>query len=138
MFLIIDTNGANKIAINIPLSGADKSLPAIAAMFEKNAVFISSSYHDQKTVTPKMEIKLGNIFECTNSNEDIIAIPSDVEHVISDDFQIVSNDVYVSNAKKIKSLNDQISKYSTENTFLKNEIERLKDAVNSANSVDGE
>ena len=37
MFAVIETNGATHIAINIPMEGADRSLPALAAMLENEA-----------------------------------------------------------------------------------------------------
>jgi hypothetical protein len=57
MFALIDTKNATHIAINIPLEGADKTIPALAGMLESNAVFIRKEWRSVATVEPEMSIR---------------------------------------------------------------------------------
>ena len=52
MLMIIKTNNASHIAINIPTDVADKALPAIANMFENNTTFLSAGYSSLEEVKP--------------------------------------------------------------------------------------
>lgn len=127
MFATIDTNGATHIAIHIPHLGAEKSLPALAAMLEQNAVFIRSGYQTADIVKPSMGITLGDKFTCANSETDIVVAESGA--VIGEDFVHASPETFTSNAKALKREKDENSRLRTENSFLKQEMEALKNRL---------
>jgi hypothetical protein len=130
MFALIELNGATHIAINIPHEGAEKSLPAIAAMLEKNSTFIRQNYSEMVTVQPSMQIILGDEYTHKNYNEELfITIPDNDSSVIDDTFQIATVDVFVSNAKRIKDKEDEIVKINKDLSFYKSESEILKDRI---------
>jgi hypothetical protein len=124
MLLIVDTKGATHIAINVPVTGADKSLPAIAAMFEQNAVFIQKSWQNAETKKPEISITLGNEF-IVDGGESNVAVAVNGA-VLSDDFVIDSPEVRTSNAKAMKSKNDEIKRLSAE-------LSHTKELLNAAN-----
>jgi hypothetical protein len=124
MFVTIETKGATHIAINIPHEGSDKSLPAIAAMFEQNAVFIQQGYQEAKIVKPVMAITLGESFEADGYESSIVVAKAGA--VISDEFVLATPEVFVSYAKTMKREKDENSRIRNENTYLKQELEALK------------
>lgn len=124
MFALIKTNGASEIAIHIPHQGSEKTLPALAAMLEQNAVFIKNDYYSLETVKPSMSIVLGNTHKSDNSENELIV--AETGAVIADDFVLATPDVFVSHAKGLKREKDENSRLRTENSFLKSELERLK------------
>lgn len=124
MFAIIKTNGATEIAIHIPHQGSEKTLPALAAMLEQNAVFINSGYSTLSTVKPTMSITLGDKFLSDNSDTEIVVASAGA--VIGEDFVLATPEVFTSNAKGLKRERDENSRLRTENSFLKSELERIK------------
>lgn len=124
MFALIETNNATHIAINIPLDGADKTLPALAAMLENNAIFIRKDYSSCQSVTPKMSFILGDKVPFDTYETELVIQKSSC--AIGEDFVAESPDVIVSNAKGLKSKSEQITKQNTEIAFLKSELETLK------------
>ncbi len=128
MFVTIKTNGATHIAIHVPHLGADKTLPALAAMLEQNATFINSGYGDATIVKPTMGITLGDKFVHEHNSETDIAVAASGA-VIGEDFVTASPEVFVSNAKGMKRAKDENDRLSTENRYLKSEVERLKASV---------
>lgn len=124
MFAIIETNGASHIAIHVPSEGAEKSLPALANMLEKNATFIQKGWNEAKLVTPKMSITLGDKFE-TEGDGNVIKIATNGA-VVSDDFVIATPEVFVSNAAAMKKRDDEISRLRTELSFVKSERDTAK------------
>ena len=126
MFALIETNQASHIAIHIPHDGADKSLPALAAMLEQNAVFIKTNYSETVTVNPSMTIHLKNTLEISG-RECQIAIPVPAsKQTLSDDFVIANVEAYVSNKKTLEERDEKISKLTSEVSFLKASLERLQ------------
>lgn len=124
MFALIETNGATHIAINIPLEGAEKTLPALAAMLENNAVFIRKDYNTCETVTPKMGITLGDTLKLEGYEIELKIQKSGA--IIDESFVIESPEVRVSNAKGLKTKNELIAKQATEIAFLKSELASLQ------------
>lgn len=127
MYAVIETNGANKIVIGIPREGAEKSLPALAAMLEKNAVFIQQGWREAKIVEPQMSITLGDSYKAENDdNPVIVALPSDAS-VIDEGFEVATPDVFTSNAKAIAAVRAEVQQ--------KNEkIQSLEVQLREANS----
>ena len=130
MFAKIKTNGASEIIINIPLDGAEKSLPALAAMLEQNAIFIQRGYRDIKQVHPDTTFHLGDSIKAEEGSEAevIITIPQSTK-VLDDSFMIASPEAFISCAKAIAKRDEEIQKVKTENTFYKSENERLKEQL---------
>ena len=132
MFAIIETKGATHIAIHIPHAGAEKTLPAIAAMLENNAVFIRNNYSSLETVKPEMAITLGNAYTSDNSENEIVVSQSAA--VIGDDFVAATPDVFVSNAKGLKKAHDENTRLRTELSYVKQEMDSLKARLASLTS----
>ncbi|TXK26526.1 hypothetical protein FVQ98_14210 [Ottowia sp. GY511] len=119
MFAVIDTKGANRIVINIPQEGAEKSLPALARMLESNAIFIQQSWRELTLQKPEMSIVLGN--EYRTDGEDVLAIQSE-SAVISDDFVNATPAVLVSNKATMDRQEAELKKARAELEFLGNYI----------------
>ena len=124
MFAVIETNGATHIAIHIPHQGAEKSLPALAAMLEKNAIFINSGWSEFSLVNPSMIIVLGDSYKIDRSGQELAISAS--PNVLDESFVAASADVFTSNAKGLKSAQE-------ENLRLRKEIDSLKYRLEQAN-----
>lgn len=120
MFALIETNNATHIAIHIPTLGADKTLPAIAAMLEHNAVFIRKGWNDAGIVKAGMSIVLGNSYTVEGMEQDI-AIATAGE-VIGEDFVPATPEVLVSNKKSSEKKDAEIQR-------LRNELAATKDTL---------
>lgn len=133
MFATIKTNGATTIAIYIPHDGADRSLPMLAAMLEQNAVFIREGYQELTTVKPVMNITLGDEFRAESYGVEamVLSIPAS-SAVLEDGFVAASPAVFVSAAKGIKAKEDELSRVRTELSFVKSELARSKEQLESA------
>lgn len=134
MFAIIETNNATHIAIHVPHDGADKTLPALAAMLESNAVFIRKGWQEVATVKPVMGITLGDTFIAEADGQEILIAESSA--VIGHDFTIASPEVFASNAKAIKAKSDEITRLRNELTFAKDELARLREKVEALAEAD--
>lgn len=126
MFALIETNGATHIAIHIPKDGADKSLPALAAMLEGNATFINNGWRNTEIVRPKMSITLGDThtFDSDETGELTIAASSEV---IGEDFVIAVPEVLISNRKAIEKKSAEIDR-------LRQELQNVRYQLDAANS----
>ena len=134
MFAIIKTNGANEIAIHIPHHGAEKTLPALAAMLEQNATFINRSYYEASVVKPEMQIVLGNTYIVDGEKPTIeIAVSGSV---IGEDFVADTPEVRVSFKKVIESKEKEIDRLRTELSMAKMERDRLQDSINAMSSAE--
>ena len=133
MFAIIKTNGANEIAIHIPHVGAEKTLPALAAMLEQNATFINRSYYEASVVKAEMQIVLGNTY-VVDSEKPTIEIAANGS-VISDDFVIDAPEVRISYKKSIEAKDKELDRLRTELSMAKMERDRLQDRINELSGV---
>jgi len=128
MFAIIETKGATHIAINIPKSGADKSLPALAEMLEYNAIFIQKSWRELNLVKPAMSITLGNSYNVEDSECAEIVIQSEPE-VLDDSFTIATPEVFTSNKKAMAKKDEEIRRIAAELNHLKEQLREAKDRI---------
>lgn len=128
MFAIIKTNGANEIAIHIPHHGAEKTLPALAAMLEQNATFINRGYYEASVVNPEMQIVLGNTY-IVDGDKPTIEIAASGS-VIGEDFFADTPEVRVSFKKVIESKDKEIERLRTELSMAKMERDNLQERVN--------
>lgn len=138
MFAIIDTKGANKIAIHIPHQGAEKTLPALAAMLEQNATFINSGYYDAVVVKPEMSIHLGDNFQFDTEKPEIVITKN--ASVISDDFVIDAPEVRISYKKAIEAKDKEIERFRAERDLARAERDALQariDAMLASDIEDG-
>lgn len=147
MFAQIKTNGATDIIIHIPHEGAEKSLPALAAMLEQNAVFIQDGYNEHKIVKPEMSILLGDRVNLRCREDDVVVKVEDSGAILDESFIIATPQVFASNAASIKKKDEELTRLRTELSFVKSElglrdskIQILEDrltAIGTAHAVDG-
>jgi len=136
MFILINTNDATHIAINVPHENSEKTLPALAAMFEENAVFINKGWREIKTVSPSMSVVLGENVVVGDDVEMNVTIPKS-NHVMADGFVPETPEVHVNYSKMLKQKDDEITRLRNETNFAKDELARLKTAID-AMKVDDE
>lgn len=138
MFAKIKTEGATHILIHVPGDAAAKSLPALAAMLEENAVFIRDGYSKYDIVEPKMEIVLGNKVTLESYEGEALTVAAGGS-VIDDGFEIATPDVLASNRKGIEKKNAEIAKLRAELAFVKSQLdERERHALNCADAASDE
>lgn len=123
MFVVVDTNGANQIIINVPLEGAEKSLPTLAKMLENNAVFICKGWNEFSLKEATMHIHLGDTYRMEHEQELVVTTAT---KDVPEDFNIAAPEVMVSNKKALDALGKT-------NTDLRNEVTYLKSKIDSIN-----
>lgn len=126
MFATIETNGATHIAIHIPRDGADKTLPALAALLENNAVFIKQGYQEMGTVKPSMNILLGDKFRLEQYGVEIELQIPESNAAPSPDFVIATPAAFTSNAKALAKKGEELATLRKELDYVKSENERMK------------
>lgn len=129
MFAIINTKGANHIAIHIPHQGAEKTLPALAAMLEQNATFIQKGWREMTVVKPEMSISLGHSFNLEGDSETPDIVVAESGAVIGDDFVTYTPEVRASYAKVIAAKNKEIEQLKAERDMAKTERDRLQQRI---------
>jgi hypothetical protein len=127
MLLIITTNNASHIAINIPTDVADKALPAIASMFENNATFIQNNYSGIEVVTPTIDIHLGNVFKKENYDSDYVIKTN--ESVLTEGFVALNPETYISNKRVLETKEKENSRLRAKVSVLEEELEKLKNKL---------
>lgn len=132
MFVVIKTNNASEIIINIPASGAEKSLPAIAGMLENNAVFIHDSWSELKIVSPEMNITLGSTYKVDGRGEKQDLIIKECGAVIGEEFEIATPDVLASNKQVVEAKNKEIKRLRDELDITKRELALTKESLSNA------
>ncbi len=129
MFALIDTKGATHIAINIPLDGADKTIPALVGMLENNAVFVNRHYSGIETRVPEMSIQLGDKLSFDSSNEEMVILIPSRTNVLDDSFVMETPEVRISNAKAIRAKDTEIQRLRTELEHTKQQLQCLQDEI---------
>ena len=138
MFVQIETKGASHIVIAVPGDMAAKSLPMLAAMLEQNAVFVNKGYQSISIVKPEMTITLGQVIQVgDDSNGEVIKIVES-GHVVGNEFELATPEVFVSNAKqkkyqegRIADLNARLSLANSELAALKERVQELSAALDA-------
>jgi len=130
MFALIKTNGASHIAIHIPHAGAEKTLPALAAMLEQNATFMNIGYDECTVVNPEMEIRLGDTIKQEGSDKGDIVV-SESGAVINAEWVKASPEVFLDNTKAMKKRDDEASRLRNEVSFLKQQLDDLKSQLSA-------
>lgn len=130
MFALIKTNGATEIAIYIPAEGADKSIPSLVGMFEKNAVFLNRGWKTLEISKPKITIELGSKIteEASDAGEVAIVVPES-NCILDDSFEIATPEVFVSNKKVVDKKDEEISRLRKELDFVKQQLQDLKNQI---------
>lgn len=105
MFALIETNGATHIAIHVPHQGAEKTLPALAAMLEQNATFICKGWRELSTRKPTMSIVLGDRIKVEDSEEGELIV-AESGAVIGDDFEHATPELFLANKKQLQPSQD--------------------------------
>lgn len=126
MFAIVETNGATHIAIHIPHEGAEKTLPALASLLERNAVFIKRGYQDMETVKPAMSILLGNTYRLEQYGVEVELQIPESNAAPSPDFVIATPAAFTSNAKALAKKAEELTALRKELDYVKSENERMK------------
>jgi hypothetical protein len=129
MFAYIKTNGATHIAIHIPQEGANKSLPALVGMLERNAVFINSGCSMLETVVPETTIKLGDTITTEHSNSELLIVVPESKQIIDDGFVLAEPSVYASNRVAAEKASKRIGDLQTELAHVKTQLERAKESL---------
>ena len=115
MFAVIDCKSANHIAINIPPEGAERSLPALAGMLERNAVFIHKGWNKAEIVEPEMKIILGECvrYDFGEQGEFVVGSPEQRD-VLDESFALATPEIFVSNKKLIEAKDKEIARLKAE------------------------
>jgi hypothetical protein len=132
MFALINTKGANHIAIHIPHEGADKTIPALVGMLEHNAVFINKGYSSIATTTPEMSIQLGNKITLENSDEELAVVAPGQAAILDESFVYGTPEVRLSWRKAIEKKEAEIQRLRTELAHVKQQLTDLQDQINKA------
>ena len=127
MFALIDTKGATHIAINIPLQGAEKTIPALVGMLERNAKFICKSWSEIEERKPEMSIQLGNQIVFENRESEVVILSPDSTSVLSESFVPMEPAVLVSNKKAMEAKEVEISRLRTELAHVKQQLADLQE-----------
>lgn len=135
MFAVIETKGATHIAINIPKEGADKSLPALAAMLEYNATFIQKGWRELNIVKPAMSIVLGNSYNAEDAECGEITIQAERE-ALDESFHIASPEILISNKKAIAKKEEEIKRLRAELDHTKEQLRESRSQVEALTSVE--
>jgi len=131
MFALIETKGATHIAINIPLDGADKTIPALVGMLENNAVFVSKGYRAIETRVPEMSIQLGDRIIMDSSEEQLVIQVPDSTSCLDNSFVKQTPEILISNKKAIERKDKEIERLTTELAHLKQQLNDLRERINS-------
>jgi len=129
MFALINTKGATHIAISIPKEGADKAIPALVGMLERNAVFIQKGYSTLGTCIADMSIQLGDKIALDNSDSELIVLAPSSTEILDESFVHESPEVLVSNRKAIEKKDAEIQRLRLELAHVKQQIQDLKGAI---------
>ena len=127
MFALVDTKGATHIAINIPLQGAEKTIPALVGMLEQNAKFICKSWSEIEERKPEMSIQLGNQIVFENRESEVVILSPDSTSVLSESFVPMEPAVLVSNKKAMEAREVEISRLRTELAHVKQQLADLQE-----------
>lgn len=138
MFAQIETNGATSILIHIPHAGSDKTLPALAAMLEQNAVFVQGGYREFNLIKPTMSIHLGNTFKVTHGDVEMEVLAPDTPAVIGDTFAVATPQVIVSNAQAMTKLRGERDQLRTEVDYLKKSLDRANEQLKALTETEPE
>jgi hypothetical protein len=129
MFAYIKTKGATHIAIHVPQEGAEKSLPALIGLLERNAVFINNGYSVLETVKPEITFRLGDTITAEHRDSEILIAVPESKHIIDNSFVLADPSVFVSNSAAAKKASKQINDLLTELAHVKVQLEQAKEAA---------
>ena len=132
MFALIETKGANHIAIHIPREGADKTIPALVGMLEQNAVFINKGWGTLETTTPVMSVVLGDKITLENNDTEMaVVIPAAVA-TLNESFVHATPEVRLSWTKAIEKKDAELQRLRTELAHTKQQLTDLQDQIDLA------
>jgi hypothetical protein len=132
MFALIETKGANHIAIHIPHEGADKTIPALVGMLEQNAVFINKGWGTLETTTPVMSVVLGDKITLENNDTEMaVVIPAAIA-TLDESFVHATPEVRLSWKKAIEKKDAELQRLRTELAHTKQQLTDLQDQIDLA------
>lgn len=129
MFALIDLDDATHMAINVPLEGADKTLPALLGMLEQNTVLVRKRYQSLEQRKGSMSIQLGNTLSVDSGTEQLLIVVPNSDAIIDDHFQFATPELFVSNKKGLEQRDDEIKRLRTELAHVKQQLDDLKETI---------
>jgi len=129
MFALIDTKNSTHIVINIPLEGAEKTIPALVGMLENNTKFISKTWSEIEVRNPEMSIQLGDRVSFEARESEVIILDPGSTNVIDDSFVLAEPSVLVSNKKAMESKDAEIARLRTELAHVKQQLQDAMDKL---------
>jgi len=128
MLMIIKTNGATHIAINVPTGASSTMLPSLVSLLENNATFVKQDWSTLERVDADISVELKHKF-VSERNETELLITSEDAVAISEDFTAVSPEVMVSIKKTLENKNKEVEKMRRERDDYKRRLELLEEEV---------
>jgi len=128
MLMIVKTNGATHIAINVPTEASSTMLPSLVSLLEKNAIFINQGWNEINRIEADISVELKHKFLSSNNDRDLL-ITSEDAVAISEDFTAVSPEVMVSIKKTLENKNKEVEKMRRERDDYKRRLELLEEEV---------
>lgn len=130
MFALINTKGANHIAIYIPGEDAHKAIPALVGMLEQNAVFVNKGWNSIEAVRPEMSIQLGDKIMLENSDEQFTVASSEQAAILDESFVHATPEVRLSYRKTIEKRDAEIQRLRTELAHARQQLADLQEEGN--------
>ena len=138
MFVVIETNGATHIVINVAHQDAERALPALAGMLEGNAKFVRKDWRDATAVTPKMTIELGASYIVGTQSEgdaEFVIVAPEVPETLRNGLLPATPELITSNRKAIDVLGKKLSDANAELTVLRNQLATAKQQLEEAQAA---
>ncbi len=129
MIILIETNGATHIAINVPAAEAPKALPALVNLFEKNALFYKSGWRELEEVKPKTNILLGNVIEFGREEQEVVLKTDEVSAFLSEDFEALTPELFLSSKKAIAKQEEELRSLKRKLEVAQEELASLRETL---------
>lgn len=128
MLMIVKTNGATHIAINIPTEASARMLPSLISLLENNATFITQGWNEITKAEADISVELRNKFTSSNNCIDLV-IASEGAVDISEDFTAVSPEALVSIKQRLDEKQKEVDRMKRERDDYRIRLELLEEQV---------
>jgi hypothetical protein len=125
MLVIVDTNHATHIAINVPAEEAEKALPALVNLFERNAAFYNVGYSILEEVEPKITVQLGNKYQVERGGLEIVVQTDEVSSFLTDDFVALTPSIFLNYKKTLEEKEKELSRLRNKVKVLEEDLDNL-------------
>ena len=127
MLMIIKTNGATHIAINVPTTiGASTMLASLVNLFENNATFVKQDWSSLEEVDPSITVELKDKFVSERGELELLITNENAVHV-SEDFTALTPEVLVSYKKRLDYYQKDMERMKYERDDYKRKLEMLQE-----------